>query len=137
LFGDQHAAVRRRWPELDDRRLLHEIIRRMINRLVGDLIETTRRALERAAPASIEDVRDAREPLVRFSDEVAQEHLSLKRFLNENLYKHPKVRVMTDRAKEQVRDLFGRYFAQPQEMAPDFAGPATAPGIDEARRARI
>ena len=44
---------------------------------------------------------------------------------------------MTDRAQERVRELFERYFAEPEEMAPDFSGPATVPGIDEARRARI
>src|SRR5690606_23948412 len=137
LFGDQFDEVRRRWPRLDDKRLLHEIIRRMINRLVGDLIETTRRELEQVQPASIEDVRNAGRPLVRFSDEVHEQHVRLKRFLNDNLYKHPKVRVMTERAQEQVRDLFERYFAEPGEMAPDFSGPATAPGIDDARRARI
>jgi dGTPase len=137
LFGERYDEVRRRWPALDERRMLYEVIRRMINRLVGDLIESTRRALEAAAPQTIEDVREHGEPLVRFGDEVQAEHLSLKRFLNENLYKHPQVRVMTERAKEQVRDLFERYFAEPEEMAPDFSGPATAPGIDEARRARI
>ncbi|HEX7061943.1 MAG TPA: deoxyguanosinetriphosphate triphosphohydrolase [Woeseiaceae bacterium] len=137
LFGDQYAAVRDRWPDLDEKRLLHEIIRRMINRLVGDLIESTARALEHAAPESIDDVRVAGRPLVRFSDEVYEQHVRLKRFLNDNLYKHPRVRIMTDRAQERVRELFERYFAEPDEMAPDFSGPATAPGIGEARRARI
>ncbi len=137
LFGEQFDAVCRRWPDLDDKRLLYETIRRMINRLVGDLIESTARALEEAAPESIDEVRAAGGPLVRFSDEVYEQHVRLKRFLNDNLYKHPRVRVMTDRAQERVRELFERYFAEPEEMAPDFSGPATVPGIDEARRARI
>lgn len=137
LFGDQYDVVRGRYPDLDDKRLLHEVIRGMINRLVNDLIENTRRAIEDTAPGSIDAVRAELRPLVRFSDEMYEQHLSLKRFLNEDLYKHPKVRVMTDRAKERVRDLFGRYFEEPREMAPDFAGPATAGGVDEHRRARI
>src|SRR5690606_29503178 len=105
LFGEQFDAVCRRWPDLDGKRLLYETIRRMINRLVGDLIESTARALEEAAPESIDEVRAAGGPLVRFSDEVYEQHVRLKRFLNDNLYKHPRVRVMTDRAQERVREL--------------------------------
>ncbi|HZD54341.1 MAG TPA: deoxyguanosinetriphosphate triphosphohydrolase [Woeseiaceae bacterium] len=137
LFWDQHEAVRKRYPDLDDRRLLYEIIRRMINRLVTDLIESTRRALDAAGPDSIDAVRGQPQPLVRFSDGIYEQHVGLKRFLNENLYRHEKVRVMTDRAKERVRGLFNRYFEEPGEMAPDFSVPATAAGVDEKGRARI
>lgn len=137
LFGDQFDAVRRRYADLDDKRLLYEIIRRMINRLVTDLIENTRCALSEAAPGTIDAVREQPRPLVRFSDGIFDQHVRLKRFLNENLYRHARVRVMTERAKERVRNLFDRYFAEPAEMAPDFAGPATASGVAEQRRARI
>jgi dGTPase len=136
LFGRQYAVVRERYPDLDDRRLLYEIIRRMINRLVTDLIENTRRALETVQPDSIEQVREQPRPMVAFSDEVFDEHSRLKRFLYENLYRHQKVRVMTERAKERVQDLFTHYLRKPGDMAPDFARPAAA-AADEERRARI
>ena len=136
LFGEQYAKVRKRYPELDDRRLLYEIIRRMINRLVTDLIENTQRSLEERQPGSIDEVREQPHPIVGFSAGVYEQHLLLKRFLNENLYKHDKVRVMTDRAKERVRDLFNRYFEEPSAMAPDFSAPAKA-ASDEAARARV
>jgi dGTPase len=136
LFGDQYDAVRARYPDLDDRRLLYEIIRRMINRLVTDLIENTERSLDELKPASIETVRQQPQPLVRFSAEVYEQHLRLKRFLYENLYRHDKVRVMTERAKERVRDLFNRYFESPAQMAPDFSAPATA-AAGEQVRARV
>jgi dGTPase len=136
LFGDQYDAVRARYPDLDDRRLLYEIIRRMINRLVTDLIENTERSLDELKPASIETVRQQPQPLVRFSAEVYEQHLRLKRFLYENLYRHDKVRVMTERAKERVRDLFNRYFESPAQMAPDFSAPAIA-AADEQVRARV
>jgi dGTPase len=137
LFGNQYDAVRRRYPDLDDRRLLYEIIRRMIDHLVTDLVEHTKLNLDQSQPASIEEVRARAKPLVRFSDEVFEQHMELKRFLNENLYRHEKVRAMTDRAKERVRDLFNGYFAKPAEMAPDFARPAVAAAGDEQARARV
>jgi dGTPase len=137
LFGDQYDIVRKRYPDLDDRRLLYEIIRRMIDHLVTDLIENTRHALQDLEPASIEDVRAQTKPLVHFSDAVFEQHAQLKRFLNENLYRHEKVRIMTDKAKDRVRDLFQRYMREPGEMAPDFSGPATARDCDERQRARV
>ena len=136
LFGRQYDVVRGRYPDLDGRRLLYEIIRRMINRLVTDLVESTRSALEAVQPATIDDVRAQPRPLVGFSAQVLEEHTRLKRFLHENLYRHERVRVMTDRAKERVRDLFTRYLQEPGDMAPDFSQPAIA-AADEARRARI
>jgi dGTPase len=134
LFGDQYDAVIARYPELDDRRLIYETIRRMIDRLVTDLIENTRAALERLKPATIEDVRAQPEPIVRFSDEVFEEHTQLKRFLNENLYRHDKVRTMTDKAKITVQELFVRYMHTPGQMAPEFSKQATA---DESRKPRV
>jgi dGTPase len=104
---------------------------------VTDLIRNTKQNLDEANPASIEDVRARAKPLVRFSDEVFEQHVELKRFLNENLYRHEKVRIMTDNAKDRVRELFQRYMREPREMAPDFSGPATLRDCDEGQRARI
>jgi dGTPase len=134
LFADQYDAVTARYPELDDRHLIYEIIRRMIDRLVTDLIENTRSGLERLKPATIEGVRARPEPIVRFSDEVFEEHIELKRFLNQNLYRHDKVRIMTDKAKITVRELFDRYMQVPGQMAPEFSKQALA---DESRKARV
>jgi dGTPase len=134
LFGDQYDAVAARYPELDDRRLIYEIIRRMIDRLVTDLIENTRDGLERLKPATIEAVRTQPEAIVRFSDEVFAQHIQLKRFLNQNLYRHDKVRIMTDKAKITVRELFDRYMHAPGQMAPEFAKQAQA---DASRKARV
>ena len=134
LFANQYNQVVERYPKLDDRRLIYETIRRMINRLVTDLIENTQASLERLQPASIDDVRIQPQPIVRFSGEVFEEHTLLKQFLNESLYRHDKVRIMTDRAKDTVRELFDRYMRAPGEMAAEFGRQAEA---DESRKARV
>ena len=45
LFGVHYEEVHRLYPDLEDRRLIYEIIRRMIGTVVTDLIENTRRNL--------------------------------------------------------------------------------------------
>lgn len=121
LFGIQLAEVQERYPGLEDRRLIYEIIRRMIDTVVTDLIETTRKNLLAENPDSIDDVRDAAGPLVKFSDEIYDQHTSLKRYLNQSLYRHDKVRVMTDAAREMVEILFERYMSDITLMPEEFS----------------
>jgi dGTPase len=133
MFAREFTEVHSRYPDLEDRRLIYEVIRRMINRVVTDLIENTQSAIDRAAPETIEDVRALRAPLVAFTDSVLAEHLELKRFLNENLYRHPTVRKMTDRARDMVEALFGRYMTSPAEMSEEFSSRAAG---EESAKAR-
>ncbi len=137
LFGEQYERVIAQYPQLDDRRLLHEVVRRMINYVVTDLIENTRTNLAGLQPASIDDVRQYAKPVVQFSDQVFAAHTELKRFLNRSFYRHEKVKVMTDKAKVTVQLLFERYMHDPDAMAPDFSAPALAAEHDETARARI
>ena len=79
LFNEQFQAVQERYPELEDRRLIYEIIRRMINTVVTDLIDNTNRRLDALAPQSSEDIRAQTETLVVLTDEVYEKHTSLKK----------------------------------------------------------
>ena len=106
LFGREHAAVMARYPQLAGRRVIHETIRRMINRIVLDVIETSRARILEAGVGNIEDVRRQRFPLIVMSEAVHTEHVALKRFLHANLYRHPRVLEMTDRARVVLRELF-------------------------------
>jgi dGTPase len=134
LFNDQYEIVRQRYPELEDRRLIYEIIRRMINKVVTDLIETTRAKIAAAAPATIADVRNLNDPLVAFSDQVYAEHTELKRFLHKFLYQHEQVLRMTAKARAMIETLFDRYMSDPEEMPREFSGRI---GADEQTRARV
>ena len=134
LFNDQYEVVRERYPDLEDRRLIYEIIRRMINKVVTDLIETTRARIEASDFKSIDDVRNLSHALVAFSDDVYAEHTELKRFLHEYLYQHEKVLRMTGKARVMLEVLFERYMSEPREMPEEFSGRT---GADETTRARV
>ncbi|MDA0706560.1 MAG: deoxyguanosinetriphosphate triphosphohydrolase [Proteobacteria bacterium] len=135
LFGQQYEKVRARYPALEDRRLIYEIMRRMIDTVVTDLIENTRKNLLAAGPQSIEDVRRAARELVVLSAEVYEQHVSLKRFLNKHLYSHEKKLVMTQQAKTIVRELFATYIGDIQRMPSEFSMRAGL--MDATGRARV
>jgi dGTPase len=111
--------VRSRYPTLNDRRLIHETVRRMINTLVVDLLEETRRQLAEHRPESLDDVRRC-PPLAAFSEQVRQEHLALKRFLFQNLYRHYRVVRMSEKARRVVRDLFAAFTREPRLLPPEY-----------------
>jgi len=106
IFRRQYDLVAARYPDLGARRMVHEIVRRMIDYLVNDLIGASQASIAAAAPASVDDVRARPDPLLTFSAEVLAEHLELKRYLREHLYRHYRVLRMTTKARRVVRELF-------------------------------
>ena len=114
------AAVRDEHPGLAGRRLLFEVIRRLLSEQVHDLIDASGAALAQAAPADADAVRGAA-PLIRFSPALREQIVELKQVLMRALYRHPQVMRTTAAAREVVRELHAAYLAQPREMPADFA----------------
>ncbi|HET9694393.1 MAG TPA: deoxyguanosinetriphosphate triphosphohydrolase, partial [Steroidobacteraceae bacterium] len=106
MFGRQYEQVRAQYPQLAGRRLVHEVVRRMIDYTVNDLVDASAAAIAAAAPRDVEAVRARQHPLLTFSEPVRTEHLELKRYLREHLYKHYRVLRMTTKARRVVRELF-------------------------------
>ncbi len=119
LFRDQHAVVKQLYPKLAARRTIHEIIRRMINRQVSDLIEHTRDAIVTAGFDTADAVRQHREAVVTFSPAMREMHLELKRFLRTHLYQHYRVQRMTAKAKKVIRELFDAFVEDLRLLPPD------------------
>ncbi|MGB7931913.1 MAG: deoxyguanosinetriphosphate triphosphohydrolase [Gammaproteobacteria bacterium] len=119
LFREQYGEVRMFYPALSPRRTVHEVVRRIINRQVVDLIETSTRHLEEAAPADIDAVRTQGEPLIAFSDGMREQNLELKRFLRTRLYRHYRVHRMTAKAARTITALFTAFLDDPRLLPSD------------------
>ncbi|MDO8387091.1 MAG: deoxyguanosinetriphosphate triphosphohydrolase [Polaromonas sp.] len=115
LFAQYRREALLQHPGLQGRRLLFETIRRMLSAQVYDVMDATRAALVAAAVDSVQSVRLS-PPLVCFSPDMAAKSSSLKRFLLQNLYRHPQVVATTQTAQQVVRELFAAYMADPAEM---------------------
>ncbi len=135
LFARPLNEVRALYPDLEDRRLVYEIIRRMIGFVVTDLIENTARLIGELKPESIDDVRAAAKPLVRMSDEVAEQHLKMKRFLHKHLYSHEKKLQTEQDAQKMLETLFEAYMRDTATMPQKFAQQAAS--ADGEGRARV
>ncbi|MFM2008456.1 MAG: dGTPase [Pseudomonadota bacterium] len=119
LFLRYQSEVHKQFPGISGRRAINEIVRRMINALVVDLIENSRKNIQEAGVNSIADVRNA-QPLIAFSNPMKLEAQELKRFLRTNLYQHYQVNRMTSKARRIITDLFGIFMSEPQLLPNDY-----------------
>jgi dGTPase len=118
MFAAHRDAALREHPTLraaPERRLLAEVLRRLISAQVGDVIDATARALRAHAPAHERDVARL-PPLVQSSPAQRDDGIVLKRFLFSALYRHPGVVSTTARAREVLRTLFTAYAAEPAQL---------------------
>lgn len=120
LFAMQYEEVRRYYPHIPARRAIYETIRRMINYVVTDLIENSRRRINHAGIKSLEDVRRYPEPLIAYSAEVSEKSRELKRFLRQHLYAHEQVTRIMDEAVKIVRELFEVFMHEPASLPPQY-----------------
>jgi dGTPase len=121
FFAEQLTWTERRYAGIEPQRLASETVRRMIHCLVTDLLESSERAVAATAPPSIDAVRALPAPLIGFSETFGDVQRTLKRFLREHLYSHPRVRTMTEQAHETVRSLFEAFRADYSRMPPEHA----------------
>ncbi len=106
IFAKQHSIVMSAYPKLSEKRAIHEIIRRIINVQVTDLLSTTNKLLKKENPANRDDILAHPDPLVKYSNEMQTMNLELKKFLRNNLYRHHRVDDMSTKAKNIIQVLF-------------------------------
>jgi dGTPase len=135
LAGPVFDAVASRYPGIEEPRLVHESIRRMIDHMVGDLIAETRARLAAMKPGSAAEVRALGRPLVAFSLEMRAHDRALKAFLFERMYRHYRVNRMSSKARRVVRDLFRLYLAEPDCLPPEWRRQAA--GAEQPQTARV
>jgi deoxyguanosinetriphosphate triphosphohydrolase, putative len=127
LVGPVFAEVRATYPAIDESRLIHESVRRIIGHMVGDLLAETRRRVAELAPRSVTDIRTAGFPVAAFSAAMQSTDAALKAFLRQHMYGHYKLNRMTSKARRLVRELFRLFVAEPGCLPTDWRARTGAP----------
>lgn len=122
--------IDRLWPGLDESRKGHEIMRRVITRLVEDVASESERRIVSLSPREADDIRFAKAPVIAFSEAMAPAELELKKFLFSHMYRHERVVIQRETAIRTVRDLFDAYHQRPAEMG------EAGSGVERGRLAR-
>ena len=119
LFSEPLQEVRQRYPDLNERRTIYEVVRRIINTQVVNLIETSSGILQSTKPCSVDDVRSAGNNLIAFDEDMQEQNLELKRFLRTHLYRHYRVHRMSAKAVIILQQLFHAFMNDPELLPPE------------------
>jgi dGTPase len=118
LWADALARESARAPGAATRALRYQAVRRLIDWMATDLVETLAARLAREGIASLEGVRRVKPRLVEFSPDMGTRHAALKAFLTDRLYHHHRVTRMTQKADRIMSALFEVYMQEPKQLPP-------------------
>jgi dGTPase len=134
LVGEIVAEIDTRHRHIEPARRVHEIVRRIITRMIEDVSVETSARVRALKPSSIAAVREGSAPLVSFSTAMAKADVDIKCFLYPRMYRHQRVMSVMNDAEQIVRDLFAHYRASPGDLPEEWGDGVLS--FDEAARAR-
>jgi len=120
LVGEALAAARRASLDVPPPRLRHETIRRVINALIIDVVEETRRRTAKLQPADADAVRKASKPVVGFSTAMAETNRVIKEYLYARMYHHWRQKRMHLKARRLTAELFSLFHTEPGLLPDDW-----------------
>ncbi len=113
IVGDAFAEVDKVYPNLEAIRRRHEALRRVFGVMVGDVIATSRAALEEVGAQSVEELRACGRPVVQFSSALWADLKEIRAFLFSRMYRAPSVVKMRKEVTIVVEELFPLFLKQP------------------------
>jgi dGTPase len=134
LAGDILRGIAEQYPKLDSARMHHELVRRLITRMIEDVIAQSQARLRNAGARSADDVRLAGATMIAFSDWMAAAEKGIKGFLTPRMYRHERVMSVMRQAQDVVRDLYAHYLAHPEDLPQEWREETVSK--DDAQRMR-
>jgi len=132
--GEIFAEVTRQYPGIEANRLIQEVVRRLIDAMVNDVLGETRRRLRAADPVAAADIRGLGQPVVAFSNAMVQKDRAIKSFLFEHMYRHPSVTQETETARQVVQELFQGFMEAPERLPAQWRKLTNGAGTRETAR---
>ena len=133
VVGPALKAARYASLDVPPPRLRHETIRRVINEMINDVVQETRRRIVALDPADADAIRRAKAPVVAFSPAMAEANGVIKDFLYARMYRHWRQNRMHYKARKVVGELFAVLHGEPGLLPDDWRGRAG----EEPRSARM
>ncbi|WP_374037129.1 deoxyguanosinetriphosphate triphosphohydrolase [Brevundimonas staleyi] len=134
MIGPILHQTRKDWPDLNERMIRLEAVRRMIGAMIEDVLSETERRLADDGIQSVEDVRRARRTLIQFSDPMMADLGILRKFLFERMYRHYRVNRTRSQARRILAEMFQLFMAEPEVMPTEWG--VLAATSDPHKRAR-
>ncbi len=121
LFAEFYAWVAGRYPDAPPKLQFNETLKRLLDRLVTDLLENSLAQIEQSGVESVEEVRRRPQRLIAFSPEAERQNRILREYLHRNLYFHRALVPEKEQGRQVVEDLFQFYLDHPEKLPPSYA----------------
>ena len=108
--------MEKKYPAAKEKLKFNEALKRLLDALVTDLIESTRRRLVEKGIDSLGQVRACRTRLVALGPRMRRENQKVKDFLFAHLYSHQNVNSERKRLTGCIRSLFAYYLKHPRSL---------------------
>jgi dGTPase len=155
VFAAFFEEVEKLYPEAPKKLQFNEVLRRILDRWVGDLIQNTRANIDRLAAAvaqgagsdrreltggdarrstiTLEEIRNNATRLVGLSPEVEAERAETKEFLYRNLYYSPALQPEKEDAERVITQLFDMWMKRPDKLPAGYQEKAKSESEPRAR----
>jgi len=116
IFERFYGEVETIYPLAMEKLKFNEALKKMLDRLVGDLIQNTGAQIRQAGIETLEDVRTHPGRLVRLSVEVEEERRQAKEFLYRTMYNSVTLAPEKIEAERVISELFEFWMAKPENL---------------------
>lgn len=116
IFAESYSEVEQRYPQAAEKLKFNEALKRVLDRMVSDLINATRLRIKEAGISTVEEVRGHSQRLVAFSPEIEAQRRQLKDFLYQNVYYSPGLLADKAAAEQTLTELFEFFLNSPGEL---------------------
>jgi dGTPase len=116
FFGEIYAKVDAIHRSAPEKLKFSEALRQVLDTLVTDLIENTKRAVQNSGVRAVEGVRGAPGRLAGWSEVARAQNAKLKSFLFAHVYNHPLITEDSERSTRCLQELFGYYLQNPHSL---------------------
>ena len=121
IFNSAYEDVDRHYREAKPKLKFNESLKRVLDLLATDLIESTQTRVAESGVKTVEDIRRQPQRLAGFSPDVAKLNGDLKRFLFARLYSQPTIVEDRDRSVAALDALFSFFLDDPKRLPLQYA----------------
>jgi dGTPase len=119
-FGRLYHEIDLIYPNAAPKLKFNETLKRVLDRLVSDLIVNTRERIAGSGVVSVDAVRHYPERLFTFSSGVERERQQTKEFLYQSLYFSPALEADHQKAEQVISELFEFFMKSPADLPPGY-----------------
>ncbi len=116
LWCEAADRVKRQYTSLNPEQLRRGVIRQLLDILVTDLVDSTKKSLVATQVHSAIEVVARSERIVKPTAEIFEQQTQLEKYLFKQVYRHPTVLAERSLAGEALQKMFLRFSQHPEEL---------------------